>query len=230
MGCAERVLRQGRLTRVLIDISLSFAAHVPVWPGDTPFSCGWTARREDGASVNLGALTMSAHAGTHADAPLHVESSWGASESLPAEVFVGPVHVIALPSDCAADLVITRELVIGLLTMHDTEVIVPTRVLCRTGYSVSRGAFPDAWPTLHADAAVWLVNNGLRLWGTDAPSVDARSSTALPVHRALFTAGAYVLENLALRDVVPGVYELLAQPLAIHGADAAPVRAMLRLA
>lgn len=229
--CSRGSLHRGvhcHSIHMLIDISLPFASHVPVWPGDIPFSCGWTARREDGAAVNLGALTMSAHAGTHADAPLHVESSWRASESLPADVFVGPVHVIALPTDLASDAVITRELVVALLALRHTDVVVPMRILCRTNQSVSHDAFPDAWPALSEDAADWLTNNGLRLWGTDAPSVDARPSKELPVHHALFSAGAYVLENLALRDVVPGVYELLAQPLAIHGADAAPVRAMLR--
>ena len=37
-----------------------------------------------------------------------------------------------------------------------------------------------------------------------------------------------IRKNLRLDGVVPGRYELLAQPLAVHGADAAPVRAMLR--
>jgi arylformamidase len=39
---------------------------------------------------------------------------------------------------------------------------------------------------------------------------------------------AFVLENLDLRDVPAGAYELLAPPLLVYGADAAPVRALLR--
>ena len=66
------------------------------------------------------------------------------------------------------------------------------------------------------------------LWGTDAPSVDARTSKLLPVHHLLFAGGAYLLENLSLAHVSSGMYELLAQPLSIADADAAPVRAMLR--
>ncbi len=196
------------------------------------------ARREDGASVNLGALTTSAHAGTHADAPLHVDSGGAASESLPAQVFVGTVQVIALPDGAPVGTVIDRALLETLLspTWSDPTAVggaaaimrVPRRLLCRTGFSVSQGAFPDAWPVLDEAAAEWLAMRGLRLWGTDAPSVDARSSTALPVHHTLFAHGAYVLENLALHGVDPGAYELLAQPLAVHGADAAPVRALLR--
>jgi len=37
-----------------------------------------------------------------------------------------------------------------------------------------------------------------------------------------------VLENLDLRAVPPGRYELVAPPLKVHGLDAAPVRAVLR--
>ena len=237
MGSTQRVLRFARLT-VLIDISVPFASHIAVWPGDTPFSCGWTARREDGASVNLGALATSAHAGTHADAPLHVDSGGAASESLPVQVFVGTVQVIALPEGVPASTVIDRSLLEELLApswpdptgaARTTAVMrVPRRLLCRTGFSVARGAFPDAWPVLDQAAAEWLAMRGLRLWGTDAPSVDARTSTTLPVHHTLFAHGAYVLENLALDGVELGAYELLAQPLAVHGADAAPVRALLR--
>jgi arylformamidase len=36
------------------------------------------------------------------------------------------------------------------------------------------------------------------------------------------------LENLRLDDVPPGDYELIALPLRLMGADASPVRAVLR--
>lgn len=212
---------QGRL----IDISIAIGTGLPVWPGDTPFTCGWTARREDGSSVNLASLHMSAHAGTHADAPLHVESAWEGSELLPPAAFVGDALVCVLPDallgrgDALIDIPVLEHL------LGDA---VCTRLLMRTGCSVATGEFPEAWPTLTDPAAVWLLQRGVRLFGVDAPSVDARSSTALPIHHRLFAGGAFVLENLALGDVLPGRYELLAQPLLIRGVDAAPVRALLR--
>ena len=73
----------------------------------------------------------------------------------------------------------------------------------------------------------WLVSRGLRLLGVDAPSVDGRESKSLETHQALFDAGASILENLDLRDVSDGPYELIALPLRIAGLDAAPVRAVL---
>lgn len=207
----------------LLDISIPWSDTTPTWPGDTPYSCGWTCRREDGESVNLGAVTTSLHVGTHADAPLHVHSDWPASETLPVSVFMGEATVVALPDDLPRDAEISLALLRELLGPH-----VIARVLVRTGRSIASGVFPDAWPALSVEAARWLVDSGVVLWGTDAPSVDLRESKDLAVHHALFGGGLYVLENLSLADVEPGVYELLAQPLAVHGADAAPVRAVLR--
>jgi arylformamidase len=210
-------------TPQLLDISIPMGATTPEWPGDQPFTCGWTCRREAGASVNLAAITTSFHVGTHADAPLHVHSSWPASEALELEAFVGPVRVVSLPADWPVSQDLDVEHVIDLLGG-----IVPPRVLLRTGYTVADGAFPTDWPCLTAGAAEWLVNQGLRLWGVDAPSVDRRESKTLDVHHALLGHDAFVLENLDLRDAPAGAYELLAPPLSVHGADAAPVRALLR--
>ncbi len=207
----------------LIDISIPMSAGTPPWPGDVPFSCGWTCRREQGDSVNLGVLTGSPHVGTHADAPMHVESHWAASQSLPVDVFVGVCDVIALPPSHPLALDLSASLLASLLGEAPSP-----RVLLRTGQSIASGVFPDDWPALSLEAVQWLLDHGVRLWGSDAPSADRRTSQALPVHHALFSGGAFVLENLALDAVAPGRYELLAQPLAIHDADAAPVRALLR--
>ena len=207
----------------LIDISVAIGPGLSVWPGDTPFSCGWIARREQESSVNLAALTLSAHAGTHADAPLHVESAWPPSETLPIAAFVGPCEVVRLPEGFDVGDPIDVPTLSALLGSRLVE-----RVLLRTGHSVSGGAFPDAWPVLQESTAQWLVERGVILFGTDAPSVDARESKTLPVHHTLLGGGAFVLENLALAGVEPGRYDLLAAPLLVVGADAAPVRALLR--
>jgi arylformamidase len=81
---------------------------------------------------------------------------------------------------------------------------------------------------LSAAAASALAKRGVRLVGVDAPSVDERESRTLEVHHALFDGGAFVLENLDLRDVAQGRYELIALPQRLAGLDAAPVRALLR--
>jgi len=207
----------------LIDLSIPLAATTPPWPGDTPFSCGWCCRRETGDSVNLGSVTTSLHVGTHADAPLHVESDWAGSETIDPTAFLGSARLGVLPEGHAPELPIGPETLAALFGESP-----PPRLLLRTGLSVATGTFPDDWPALSEAGARWLRDRGVVLWGVDAPSVDRRHSKALPVHHALLGSGAFVLENLDLRPVEPGDWELVALPLRIIGGDAAPVRAMVR--
>jgi arylformamidase len=66
------------------------------------------------------------------------------------------------------------------------------------------------------------------LVGIDTPSVDPFSSDDLPAHRALLERGMTWIEGLWLGGVVAGRYQLVALPMAIVGADAAPARVALR--
>jgi arylformamidase len=203
----------------LRDISIAVDERTPEWPGDTPFSCGWTWSMKQGASVNVSAMTMSPHVGTHADAPLHVRDGWPSSDELPLDVFVGRALVCSVEGDA-------RELELRDLPVPPTGSI--ERLLLRTGRTIVRGTFPQWWPALSTRAVAELLGRGLQLLGVDAPSVDLRDSKTLEVHHALFTGGAYNLENLDLGAVEDGAYELVALPLRVRGLDAAPTRAVLR--
>ena len=207
------------MAHALIDISVLVQPGTPEWPGDVPFSCGWTCRIADGAAINLSSVAGSPHVGTHADAPLHVHDGWPASDALPLAAFVGRALVLDVSDAPDGEL---------LLDPDDSRLAGVERLLLRTGRCIADRAFPHGWPVLQHVTAALLVSRGLRLLGVDAPSVDARESKYLEVHHALFGAGAFVLENLDLRSVAPGEYELLALPQRLGGLDAAPVRAVLR--
>lgn len=203
------------------DVTVAHAAGTPPWPGDVGLTCGWTARRTNGDSVNLSVFTVSPHVGTHADAPLHVQDGGRPSEALPVLPFNGLVHVVDVRD---------VEGPIGLAVLRERLAVEnPMRIFLRTGSCVAEGRFPEAWCWLDADAAREYSANGLQLLGTDAPSVDARDAKQLHTHVACFDGNAWVLENLDLRDVAPGAYELRALPMLLHGLDAAPVRALLRV-
>jgi arylformamidase len=204
---------------VIHDISVLVRPGTPVWPGDAPIACGWTCRLAEGASVNLSHIAGSPHIGTHADAPLHVREGAPASDELPLEPFLGDALLIDVSDAPAGTL---------SLSAADPRLAGCTRLLLRTGRTIADGRFPNDWPVLSAPTAAALVARGLRLIGVDAPSVDERESRTLDVHHALFDGGAYVLENLDLRRVAPGRYELVALPQRLSGLDAAPARALLR--
>ena len=203
----------------LRDISIGVEAGTPEWPGDTPWSCGWTATIANGASVNLSSVTSSPHVGTHADAPLHVRDGWPGSHALPLEAFYGPA-VVADVSHLQGEIQI--EQLEQFIRNGRVE-----RLLLKTGSSISLGTFPGEWQTVTELCARSLLGYGLKLLGVDAPSVDQRESKLLPVHNMLFSGSAYVLENLDLRRAPAGEYDLIAFPTKIMGLDAAPVRAVL---
>lgn len=177
-----------------------------------------------GASVNVSTFTTSPHVGTHADAPLHVRPGTPGADALPLAVFYGTAAVVDV-SDLSGSIEV------GLLLERCGRAGVTgvvQRLLLKTGNTIAQGTFPDAWPFLSTDCVARLVDDGLVLLGVDCPSVDDRESKTLDVHHALFDRGAYVLENLDLRTVSAGVYELIAFPTKLVDLDAAPVRAVLR--
>jgi arylformamidase len=204
---------------VLYDISVAVRVGTPEWPGDAPFGCGWTTRIADGATVNLSSISGSPHVGTHADAPLHVHDDWPASDALPLVAFVGEALVLDVSGSAGGMLPLSAD---------DPRLAGVERLLLRTGHSIADGMFPAGWPVLAPLTAAALAARGLKLLGVDAPSVDERESRTLDVHRALFGGGSYVLENLDLRGIAEGRYELIAPPQRLVGLDAAPVRAVLR--
>ena len=65
----------------LIDVSVPLDGNLPTYPGNVPFSVEPTKRIASGDSSNVSALHMSAHTGTHVDAPYHYGPT---SEGLPA--------------------------------------------------------------------------------------------------------------------------------------------------
>ena len=205
------------------DITRPLQDSLAPWPGDTGFSFRQNWQMAAGAPVNVGAITMGVHNGTHADAPRHFLPDGATAETLPLDVLVGPAFVLDLSARGDLCAPITREdlapAIAGRMTL---------RLLLKTGASPDPDRFPSNIPVLAPGVAAWLGEHGVRLLGVDLPSVDAIDSKDLPNHHALAAADIVILENLDLRAVPPGRYELAALPLPIIGGDAAPVRAILR--
>ncbi len=200
----------------MIDITRPIYPGVPVWPGDTPFGYQLVSRIADGNSVNVGKLTTTTHLGTHLDAPWHYLDTGEKLESVPLSVLVGPCRVV----DARGQAALTADF---LKTIQLAE-----RTLFYTGQPNRWEAFPLAYMHVLPEAAVYMASQGVRLYGTDAPSVDPLTSKDLPAHKAFARAGVYIVEGLALEGVLAGSYELIALPLRLEGADASPVRAILR--
>ena len=192
----------------------------PPWPGDTPYTCGWPATITGGSSVNVSSINTSPHVGTHADAPFHVRDGAPGSHELSLDAFIGRATVVDISS-------LNGEISIDVLDRLSPETNIE-RLLLKTNRSIASSTFPENWPVLSEACIRTLLGRGLTLLGVDCPSVDNRESKTLSVHHMLFAGNASILENLDLRRIQPGDYELIAFPVKIMALDAAPVRAVLR--
>ncbi|MGD2217920.1 MAG: hypothetical protein PVJ64_14275, partial [Gemmatimonadales bacterium] len=111
--------------------------------------------------------------------------------------------------------------------LQSLEALEAPRLLVRAVPDLRPEKFASDFPPLAPGAADALARSGLRLYGTDAPSVDPVQSAAMSAHRVLGAAGIPIIENLDLSAAEPGEYDLIALPLRMVEAEAAPVRAVL---
>jgi len=219
--------RPGPPADALLDVTRALTPGHPNWPGDVALTFGVGARIADGDAVNVGSLRTSLHAGTHVDAPWHYDDRGGRLAAVDLRRLLGEALVLDVsdgdgPVSAAALADAARD-------TETADAALPPRVLLHTGQPDAWGTtFPSDFRALEPAAVDWLAERGVRLIGTDAPSVDPLTSKDLPAHRACAAHDLTIVEGLALARVAPGRYELICLPLSLPEADASPARALLR--
>jgi len=206
----------------VFDISLKVQNGMVVWPGDPQVEIEQFATIKGGDGYNATRFCMSAHTGTHVDAPFHFIDDGRRIHELSLDDLCGPVQVIHVPTNVyAIDAKMIKNAGIEPLT---------ERVLFRTGNSdlwqSQGGEFRKDYVGLTADAADLLAGMQLKLLGTDYLSVAAWDHLH-SVHETLLGAGMILLEGLDLSGVSAGRYTLICLPLNLVGADGAPARTVL---
>jgi arylformamidase len=208
------------------DVSRTLSNDLAEWPGDEPCHFRLTREKAKGESVNLGAISMSVHNGTHADAQFHFDTNGGSIEKASLETYLGRATVV----DLAQPFLESKEkrlIIIEDLRPSAEAIAATSRLLVKTGRWSDSTVFPSEIPVIAADVPAWLQKNGVKLLGLDLPSVDEIDSKSLQNHHALARAGIAIVESLDLSDVGPGIYQFSALPLKIAGGDGAPMRAIL---
>ncbi|HAW95214.1 MAG TPA: kynurenine formamidase [Phycisphaerales bacterium] len=203
----------------LIDITPVLSDRTHVYPGDNPPTREVLWRLEDGQPVTLSTLRTSVHVGAHADAPAHYGLGGRTMEQQPIDLYVGPCAVVRANGPRGGRLGL--EHILGELPRTE-------RLLIHGGTFDGFDEWNDDYCGLAPELVDHLHERGVRLVGVDAPSVDTQDSKELPAHARFFANDMSIIEGLALADVTPGEYELIALPLALEGFDGSPVRAILR--
>jgi len=202
----------------IFDISPPVSSKSSLFPGDTRLEQKILCDIGQGSVFHLSQLTCSPHVGAHADAPLHYDPKGISIDEVSLVPYLGECWVVTctrrpliLPEDCRA--ILEKK---------------PQRLLFRTLSQPDPNLFIDDFTAFSPEAVDLLGRSGVLLIGIDTPSVDPADSKPLPVHQKIREYRMRNLENLWLKDVPDGLYELIALPLKLVGFDASPVRAILR--
>lgn len=206
----------------IFDLSLKIQPGMVVWPGDPQVVIEQQEKIKSGDEVNLTHFAMSAHTGTHIDAPFHFIDDGKKVDELSLDDLCGPAQVIHVPSNVTEiDASVIKNAGIEPLT---------ARVIFKTSNSAlwksQPGEFTREYVGITAEAAALLAEMNLKLVGIDYLSIAA-GEYLHETHVTLLGAGVILLEGLDLSEVSAGRYMLYCLPLNLAGADGSPARTIL---
>ena len=225
----------------LVDLSHAFDESTVFWPTGQSFRHKQTAwgRQAAGFWYSAYDFAMSEHTGTHLDAPVHFAESGRTVGSIALDDLVGPLAVIDVRPQCAADP--DYAALPSDLEAHESRhgpIGAGTIVVFRTDWS---RRWPDTltylgddtpgradslqFPGISAEVATGLAERGVSTVGIDTASIDPGESQDFPAHQVLAGASIPVLENVGNLSEVParGAF-LLAFPMKIGEGSGAPCR------
>ena len=192
----------------IYDISQELFSCV-VWPGDPKPEKKTLCSMEKGDTINLTAISMCAHNGTHVDAPFHFINEGKRVDDIPLEKFIGWAYVADFEGVVAAED--ARNILEKAESLNKESA---KKILIKGKSTVSLEA-----AKVFAERKVDLVGNESQTVGPeDGP---------MAVHKELLGAEVVLLEGVRISKVPEGVYFLNAAPINLAGAEGAPCRAVL---
>lgn len=168
-------------------------------------------------NIEESTLTINLHTGTHVDAPAHMIPGGKHIDEIDVSLYFGRAKLFDLNA---------VETYITLKDIEAFDIEEGDIVLFKTRNSL-RDDFDPEFVYIEVDAAQHLVDKKIKTVGIDAMSIE-RGKPDHPTHSIILGAGLGVIEDLRLKDVPAGEYELMALPLRLQGYEGSPVRAILK--
>ena len=192
----------------IYDISQELFSCV-VWPGDPSPKIEILNSIDNGALINLTALSMCAHNGTHIDAPSHFIRHGKNIDDIELYKVIGEAFVADFEGSVSADD--ARAI---LAKAREVSAEASKRILLKGKTTVT------------LDAAKIFVEEGIYLVGNESQTVGPEDAP-MAVHKALLGAEIVLLEGVRISHVPEGVYLLNAAPINLAGSEGSPCRAVL---
>ncbi len=205
---------------MLIDITRTIGLDTLTYPGDEGPDLQQTSSIADGGIADCTRLHLSAHCGTHLDAPSHFIDGGKTIDELPLSSFRMPAYVVSTGDDARVEVkhIQNLPLIPGEAVLFKTRNVLLPRNKYRSDYVY-----------VSSEAATLLAKWKAGLVGIDYLSVDGPSDDSFPAHMALLGAGVLIMEDAMLDDVGTGKYMLTCYPLRLNGVEASPCRAVLEI-
>jgi arylformamidase len=200
-----------------IDISPLISEKTAIYPGDVPYSRNIAMSFAQKHHLELSSITTTLHIGAHTDAPSHYHGGAKTMEQRDLSFYMGECQVLSV--DVPLGQLIKPEDV--------SEVIKAKRILFKTNSFPNPNEYNQDFVAISPELIIKLKSVGVVLVGIDTPSVDPSNSKEMLAHKAIYQSDMAILEGIILKNVADGIYQLIALPLKLSGADASPVRAIL---
>jgi arylformamidase len=200
-------------------------------------SCERVLDLQKGDPFQSTTFTMSAHAFTHVDSPLHIEADRSPIDDVTLDNLVGPAVVIDL-----SHVQPNQAIRLDDLKKDTGDITVEGIVVLKTAWDLKRSwNSREYWseaPFLDEEAVAWLSEQQLNAVGFDFPQdyaireIPERHPRVeeMPAHNLILRKGIYQIEYLCnLHQINAKRFTLIALPLRLAGCEGAPARVIALL-
>ena len=200
--------------RSIIDISEPLHDDVIKYKSLKPYRRTWIRdfHDEKGSNMRMSSFEMTSHVGTHIDAPMHYIENGRSMDQVPLSRYFAKAQVMELPEGGT----VTAEFLSSKIEPGVTALL----------FKYGRYRLDGRYDYFSVSGIEAMIQAGIVIMGTDNFNVDT-PSTKKQIHVTALGAEMSIFEVLNLNDVEPGLYDLIALPLKIKGAEAAPARIVL---
>jgi kynurenine formamidase len=202
----------------------------------TSMAAFWPLETHDRSSTNSqGQLSMaskmilmSEHISTHFDAPYHFDPKGLTADRYPLDKLILFGHLLDFTAKKVCEAITRRDFEAAIERSGRT--IKPgTALLAWTGQDHNWGkpGFAKERPYVDSETALWLVDQGIALFGTDLIGIDDPDDWRWTTHTAFLKRGVPMVQQLCnLGALQEKEFYFLALPLKIRDSTGGPVRAV----
>ncbi len=182
----------------MIDLSHVLSEDNPVWNGDPKTEIS----RVENKKYVVERICVGTHTGTHVGSPAHFFKGFEVFDLKPSDLLSPAVIIDATLKD--------EERVLSVKKIREWEAVngdvEKKAVLLKTGWDNfwnEPQRYFSCYPGFGVDAVIYLIDKGVKIFGTDAPGIDPSDDKNFSANIEIFKNGCIHIENLTNLDKLP---------------------------